>query len=230
MIPLIGLAHGSRDPRAGVAIAALMAEVARRRPGLITAPAFLDLTEPDLTTALAELVHQHGVTEVVALPLLFTQAFHARIDTPQAIAEAAAATGVTVRTAEILGMGTDVLNALAVRADEAGIAADRPLALVAVGSSDEEANQAVVDLAARWSARREAVVTACFATAGEPKVGPVVTGLGDGGAVSPLFLAPGLLLNVIDRYAGPAGYPVAEPLGTLLTDLVLRRYDEAVTG
>ena len=65
--PLVGLAHGSRDPRAAAAIDELMAAVARSRPGLITTSAFLDLSEPDLTTAVARLASDRAVV----VPLLF---------------------------------------------------------------------------------------------------------------------------------------------------------------
>ena len=49
--PLIGLAHGSRDPRAARMIAELMRAVQALRPGLVAVPAFLDLSEPDLVRA-----------------------------------------------------------------------------------------------------------------------------------------------------------------------------------
>ena len=72
--PLIGLAHGSRDPRAAAAIHDLMAAVGALRPGLEVASAFLDLSQPDLRTAVAAI----GAHRAVVVPLLFAQAFHAR--------------------------------------------------------------------------------------------------------------------------------------------------------
>lgn len=229
-VPLIGLAHGSREPQAAGVIAALMAEVGRLRPGLPTSAAFLDLTEPDLTTAMEAI----GPRPVVVLPLLFTQAFHARVDTPAAVEQACAATGAQAVVGEILGLGAEVRRALQVRAAEAGIAADVPIALAAVGSADEAANAAVADFASRWSRFRDAPVTACFATAGEPKVRATVAGLAQGpggsGAVVPLFLAPGLLLRSITAAAAEVGFGVSAPIGTLLAPLVLTRYDEALAA
>ncbi len=225
MLPLIGLAHGSRDPRAGPGITALLDEVSRLRPGLTTVPAFLDLSDPDLTAALADL----GAPEVVVLPLLFSQAFHAGVDAPVAITAASAATGTKIRRAGILGMGDEVVAALQLRAIEAGIADVDGIVLAAVGSSSASANAAVADLAQRWSAQRPGPVRGAFATAGEPRVPAALAALTAGGrraGVVPLFVAPGLLLDVIARQAADYDAPVADPLGTELARLVLRRYDE----
>ena len=225
MLPLVGLAHGSRDPRASPATEELLAAVAALRPGLRVVPAYLDLAEPDLTGALRAL----DVDEAVVLPLLFTQAFHAEVDTPDAIAAAATATGTRVRRAGILGMGPAVLAALQVRAIEAGIGEDDGIVLAAVGSSSASANAAVAELAERWAARRRGPVRAAFATAGEPKVAGALAALAARAprvAVAPLFAAPGLLLDAIDRAAAAHDAPVAAPLGTELAPLVLARYDE----
>lgn len=232
MLPLVGLAHGSRDPRAAPATEELLAAVAALRPGLRAVPAYLDLAEPDLTAALTAL----DEPEAVVMPLLFTQAFHADVDTPSAISDAAGATGTTVRRAGILGMGPEVLAALQFRAVEAGIADVDGIVLAAVGSSSATANAAVAELASRWSAERSGPVRAAFATAGEPKVraalervaatveAPARVG------VVPLFAAPGLLLDVIARYAAEFEAPVAAPLGVELASLMLQRYDEVAGG
>ncbi len=232
MLPLVGLAHGSRDPRAGPATAELLAAVAALRPGLRAVPAFLDLAEPDLTAALTEL----AAPAAVVVPLLFTQAFHAGVDTPEAIGAAAAATGTKIRRAGILGMGPAVLAALQLRAVQAGIADIDGIVLAAVGSSSASANAAVAELAVRWSGERAGPVRAAFATAGQPKVRAAlesVAALVDPPArvgVVPLFAAPGLLLDVIARHAAAFDAPVAEPLGVELAELILARYDEVAGG
>ena len=232
--PLVGLAHGTRDPRGGPAIEELLAAVAGLRPGLTAVPAYLDLAEPDLTTAVGAL----GVPEVVVHPLLFTEAFHAGVDTPAAIAEAQRVTGVRIRRAGILGMGPEVLAALQIRALDAGISDPDGIVLAAVGSSSATANLAVAALADRWSRERSGPVTAAFATAGEPKVAGALASLSnrlgrDGVGrsrvgVAPLFVAPGLLLDAIGRAAAGYDAPVAAPLGVELAPLVLARYDEVV--
>ncbi len=232
MLPLIGLAHGTRDPRGAPAVEELLAATAALRPGLRVAPAYLDLCEPDLTAAVAAL----GAPEVVVLPLLFTEAFHAGVDSPQAMSAARKQTGTTIRRAGILGMGPEVIAALAVRAVEAGIGDTDGIALAAVGSSSATANLAVAQLAERWSAQRSGPVRAAFATSGEPKVRGALTSLANEldriGAESrraggvPLFVAPGLLLDAIAADAAEFDAPVAEPLGTEPASLLLARYDE----
>lgn len=229
--PLIGLAHGSRDPRAARMIADVMRAVQVLRPGLVAAPAFLDLSEPDLTAAVTEIQQDLPITEAIVLPLLFTEAFHARVDAPTAVREAEEATAVSLRLGGILGMGEDVLQALEDSAGRAHISAHEAILLLAVGSSRDEANDAVLELADRWSRRRPGPVWAGFATTGEPQATAVLERaktdrrrLG----VVPLFLAPGLLLDAIARQAMALDMEVAEPLGTALAGLVLQRYDEAL--
>ncbi|WP_111767602.1 sirohydrochlorin chelatase [Nakamurella deserti] len=232
MLPLVGLAHGSRDPRASPATEELLAAVAALRPGLRAVPAYLDLAEPDLSAALTAL----DVPEAVVMPLLFTQAFHADVDTPSAITEASAATGTRIRRAGILGMGPAVLAALQLRAVEAGIADIDGIVLAAVGSSSASANAAVGELAARWAAERTGPVRAAFATAGQPKVRAALEAVAQSldpparVGVVPLFAAPGLLLDVIARHAAVFDAPVAEPLGVELAPLILQKYDEVAGG
>jgi sirohydrochlorin cobaltochelatase len=219
--PLIGLAHGSRDPRAAVAIAELMQAVAALRPGLRTLSAFLDLSRPDLVEVARALPTQ----QAVVVPLLFAQAFHARVDVPEAVGAAAESSGVPLLTGEILGLGPAVLAALQDAATQAGITAEREILLLAVGTSDTVANQAIHDLAARWSATRPGGVRAVFATAA-PKAADA---LGEQWTASPavvsLFLAPGLLLDQVIKRATARDVPVTPPLGTAMAELVLDRYD-----
>jgi sirohydrochlorin ferrochelatase len=221
--PLIGLAHGSRHPQTAPDIEALLAAVAARRPGLLTMASYLDLTEPDLPTVVSTL----GVPTAVVVPLLFTAAFHVRVDVPEAVRDSGSDTELLV--ADHLGLGDDLLAALAARAAEAGIDPDAEILLLAVGSSDAEANAAVHDLAVRWAARRAGAVRAVFATS-EPRAAVTLTEPGFRGAVVPLFVASGLLLDATARQAEAIGVRVAPPLGTLLAPLVLDRYDRAVAA
>ncbi len=231
--PLIGLAHGSRDPRAASTIAELMRAVQRLRPGLLAVPAFLDLCEPDLTATTARLRADHDVDEAVVLPLLFTEAFHATVDTPTAVREAERSTGVRLRVGGILGTGDEVLQALDEAAGRAHIAIHEAILLLAVGSSRSEANDAVHLLADRWSDHRVGPVWAGFATTGEPRAKEVLNRAATSGrrmGVVPLFVAPGLLLDGIAEQALALNCEIAKPLGTSLAELVLQRYDEALVG
>lgn len=223
--PLIGLAHGSRDFRAAETIAQLMAAVARRRPGLLAVPAFLDLAEPDLVAALRDL----PAGPAIVVPLLFSEAFHARIDVPDTVSRAAAGSGRRLVTAGIIGLGDEVLAALQAAAVAAGIDGGMDVVLLAVGSSQPHANAAVAELAIRWSGLRGGAVRPGFATC-EPRGQAVLAELRSAGrpvGVVPLFLAPGLLLDEVVGSPAAAGCPVAAPLGDAMAELVLRRYDTA---
>src|SRR4051812_22366031 len=88
-VPVIGLAHGSRHPRGADAIEALMIAVGAAAGGPARA-AYLDLAEPDLAAVVADLAAE-GHRRAVVVPLLFTVAFHATVDVPEAVAEAAEA-------------------------------------------------------------------------------------------------------------------------------------------
>ncbi|MET3806717.1 sirohydrochlorin ferrochelatase [Nakamurella sp. UYEF19] len=221
--PLVGLAHGSRDPRAAVAIDELMAAVAALRPGLVVTSAFLDLAEPDLTTAVIRL----DTPGAIVLPLLFAQAFHARVDVPEAVRAAAAAAGTELTTGEILGLGPEVLAALQDQARRIGVRQDQEILLLAVGTSDPVANEAVADLALLWSSVRRAPVRAVFATAAPRASEALDEEWATPPAVVSLFLAPGLLLDQVGRRASELGVAVTEPLGVAMAQLVLDRYDDA---
>ena len=96
---------------------------------------------------------RHGSDRAVVVPLLFTNAFHARIDVPATVAEAAASAPLELVTAGILGTGDDVAD---VAADRRQRCRDRRRPsgrlLYAVGSSDPAANTAVHELAERLAA------------------------------------------------------------------------------
>ncbi len=222
--PLVGLAHGSRDPRAAVAIDQLMAAVSAARPGLTASSAFLEASRPDLSTAVARL----DVERAIVVPLLFAQAFHARIDVPQAVEAAIAQTGTALTVGQILGLGPEVLAALHDQARAAHVGRHQEILLLAVGTSDPVANEAVEDLAQLWSSTRRAPVRAVFATA-EPKAAAALDERwAEPPIVVPLFLAPGLLLDQIGRRAAELGVTVTPPLGLAMTQVVLDRYDAAL--
>lgn len=228
--PLIGLAHGSRDPRSARVIGDVMAAVGALRPGLIATPAFLDLCDPDLTTAVAALRDRHGCDQAVVVPLLFSEAFHATQDAPSVIAQCQQATGVSLRTSPILGIGDDILELLEESAGRARIGQHEAIIMLCVGSSHPEANAGMHELALRWSERRVGPVWAAFATVGEPSVTDVLRWAEASGrrfGIVPLFLAPGLLLDQVARQAIDLEPEIAEPLGVTMAEVVLRRYEQA---
>jgi sirohydrochlorin ferrochelatase len=121
-----------------------------------------------------------------------------------------------------------VLAVLQEQARAAGIASDRPVLLLAVGSSDPVANQAVHDLAERWASTRAGPVRAVFATTEPSALTALAESWTTPPAIVPLFLAPGLLLDQVVRRAAELGVPVTEPLGLSMSQLVLDRYDAAL--
>jgi len=193
-----------------------------RLGGVVAEPAFLDLAEPDLTAVVRRLAAA-GHRRAVVVPLLFTSAFHATVDVPEAVQEAAAEVGLELVVTDILGTGPEVEELVHASMAAAGVAAETPVLLFGVGSSSASANDAVHDLAARLDAGRPGQVRAAFGTA-DPRPAAVLPELGETVAVVPLFLAPGLLMRSVTETAAAHGWTVAPPLGDLAAPLVLRRW------
>ncbi len=232
---LIALAHGSRDPRSAQTIAALVDEVKAMRPDLRVEKAFLDLSKPSFQTVVDRLVRK-GVEEIVVVPLLLTEAFHAKVDVPEAVAEAMARhDGLQIRTTSVLGLEARFLEVLDLRMREALKAARvrelDALVLAAAGSSDALANQAVARLARLWGTHHKLPVTAAFASSAPPATGEAVRAFRAEGrrhiAVASLFLAPGFLPDRAAELALEAGaIAVSEPLGAHpeIARTILARY------
>ena len=232
---LIALAHGSRDPRSAATVKALVDEVRAMRPDLRVEAAFLEFSKPDFHTVVDRLV-KAGHDEIVVVPLLLTDAYHARVDVPSAIAEATARhPQLQIQASEILGLEASFLEVLDVRLREALSAARvrelDALVLAAAGSSDPLANQAVARLARLWGSHHRLPVTAAYASSAPPATGEAVRAFRGQGrrhiAVASLFLAPGILPDRAAELALEAGaVAVSEPLGAHpeLARTILARY------
>ncbi len=231
---LVALAHGSRDPRSAASINALVSEVRSMRPDLKIDRAFLDLAKPSLDTTIDRLSRKHE--EIVVVPLLLTEAFHAKVDVPSAVAAAQARhPEVRIRATPILGLETCFLEVLDLRM-RAALRAARAreldaLVLAAAGSSDPLANQSVARLARLWGTHHKLPVTAAFASSAPPATGEAVRAFRKEGrrhiAVASLFLAPGFLPDRAAELALEAGaVAVSEPLGAHpeIARAVLARY------
>ncbi len=231
---LVALAHGSRDPRSAATITALVGEVRSMRPDLKIERAFLDLSKPSLDTTIDRLSRKHE--EIVVVPLLLTEAYHAKVDVPSAIAAAQARhPEVRIRATPILGLEARFLEVLDLRMREALKAARAreldALVLAAAGSSDPLANQSVARLARLWGSHHKLPVTAAFASTAPPATGEAVRAFRKEGrrhiAVASLFLAPGFLPDRAAELALEAGaVAVSEPLGahSEIARTVLARY------
>jgi sirohydrochlorin ferrochelatase len=253
LIPLVAVAHGSRDPRAAATVTELLSAVRARAPsrglpGLDVRAAFLDHCAPSLPQVLGSVSADGGPAVVV--PLLLTAAYHSKADIPARLAAAAAARpGLDVASAGTLGPHPLLLAALERRLREAGVTVDdagtraaTSVVLAAAGSSDPAANATIADLAARWAGERgwRAVVPG-YASAAGPRPAEAVRALRDGGAgfgagaarvvVATYLLAPGHFADKIRVAALGAGANlVAEVLGAApeVADVVLDRYLAAV--
>lgn len=78
---IVVFAHGSRDPLWRAPIEAVAEALRRRHPELPVRCAYLELTEPDLASAVDDLLDQ-GATRVRVMPLFFGMGRHAREDLP----------------------------------------------------------------------------------------------------------------------------------------------------
>lgn len=232
---LIALAHGSRDPRSAETITNLVAEVKALRPDLRVETAFLELSKPSFATVVRRLVRA-GHDEIVVVPLLLTDAHHARVDVPEAIARAQAThEGLTIGSTAVLGLETCFLQILDERMraalKEARVRELDALVLAGAGSSDPIANQAVARMARVWGTHHKLPVTAAFASAAPPAAGEAVRAFRAEGkrhvAVASLFLAPGLLPDRVNELAQEAGaVAISEPIGAHpeVARVVLARY------
>lgn len=79
-------AHGSRDPLWRKPVEAVATRMAERAAGVRVSCAYLELTEPDLQTAVQTLV-DNGVTAIRVVPMFLGVGRHAREDLPLLMAE-----------------------------------------------------------------------------------------------------------------------------------------------
>ena len=232
---LVALAHGSRDPRSARTITALTDEVRAMRPDLRVESAFLELSKPSFDTVVDRLV-KAGFDEIVVVPLLLTEAYHAKVDVPTAIAEASARhEGLRIRSTGVLGLEPVFLEVLDRRLraalSEARVRELDALVLAAAGSSDQLANQAVARLARQWGSHHRLPTVAAFASAAPPATGEAVRQFRAEGrrhiAVGSMFLAPGFLPDRAEELALEAGaVAVSAPLGAdpEIARTILARY------
>lgn len=232
---LVALAHGSRDPRSARTITALTDEVRAMRPDLRVESAFLELCKPSFATVVDRLVRA-GHEEIVVVPLLLTEAYHAKVDVPTAIAEASARhEGLRIRSTGVLGLEPVFLEVLDRRLraalSEARVRELDALVLAAAGSSDQLANQAVARLARQWGSHHRLPTVAAFASAAPPATGEAVRQFRAEGrrhiAVGSMFLAPGFLPDRAEELALEAGaVAVSAPLGAdpEIARTILARY------
>ncbi|ALG85354.1 sirohydrochlorin chelatase [Gordonia phthalatica] len=233
MSTLLLVAHGSRDPRFDITARRVVDAVRVALPGVRVELAYLDLTAPLVADVLADLTG-----EVVAVPLLFGDGFHSKVDLPALIADAAAANpSLRVRQTPVVGRYSPV-PALADRLVESGLSPRDGVLMTAVGSSDPGSDASVIERGHELSGVIGLPVHTLFATRfgrDGAAVRAAVRSLAAAGAeriaVSPLFLSAGLLSDRVERYLDAMNVPmiVAGPVAehACLIGAVTRLYAAA---
>jgi sirohydrochlorin ferrochelatase len=205
------------------------------RPDLRVVPAFLDHVGPSFDQAVDQLVAE-GHQEIVVVPLLISEAYHANVDVPNVVAAAVRRhEGIKVHATKVLGIEAAFFHVLDKRLREA-LSKNRvreldALVLAGAGSSDPIANAAISRAARAWGAHHKLPTIAAFASSVPPAAGEAVRQHRADGrrhiAVGQLFLAPGVLPDRVAELAYEAGaVAVAEPLGVdvEVARVVLARY------
>lgn len=239
MSVLLAVAHGSKDPAAQGVVTDLLDQVARLRPGLRTAAAYVDNASPSVRSALAEL-EAGGESRAVVLPLLLTAASHSKTDVAAAVQEGRREhPRLALSYGRPLGPHPALVEVLARRLGEVGVA-DEPVLLVAGGALDPDANAQVAATARLlFEGRAFASVDVAFASTARPTVGEALDRLRRLGfpraAVARYFLGPGRLPAAVERAALEVEgieVVVSAPLGAAeeVAALLLERYDEALAG
>jgi cobalt/nickel transport system ATP-binding protein len=244
---LLLVGHGSRSA-AGVDEYWRFAQVLRdEAPDLRVGCGFIELAEPDLDTAIDELV-ERGATSVGAVPLVLLGAGHMKNDGPAALDRGRRRhPHVTFSYGRSLDIHPDVL-AVADERIRQTIGAEDPaewaVVLVSRGSSDPDANADLHKVARLlWDSRGTAMVEPAFVSLAPPSVPEAMDRCRRLGAkriaVVPYFLFTGVLVDRIGEQASAwaAGHPdfevrVGPHLGAdpRIARLVVDRHREAITG
>ena len=226
------IAHGSPDERHLNAMQDL-AVATGRRDGIHTCVAFLEHNSPTVVQRVSGVGTDEGLLDT--LGLFLTDGYHARIDVPKVLADAAEHR--QLRDHGTLGMGSWLLPALTQQVRESGAnPQDRGtgLVLAAAGSARAEARQQVVTLAAAWQRERCGPVRPAFVSGPGPSLDEAFAMLNDAGchkrAVALLMLAPGVLADRVVSFGNDHGVPVSAPLGTadeVVDEILVRTYEAA---
>lgn len=215
MTALILLSHGSRHPHADQGVEELRRAVARRLPEVRVEVAHLDFSHQDLPTGVRK-IKQAGHEQAVVVPLLFTHAFHGRIDVPREVANAAQEHQMELRIADGLGTGEEMAKVLRPLRDDAA-----QNVLYSVGSSVEEANQAVAELAEQIGA-----VSVAATRGGVARLEELLREHARLHVIS-LFVTHGLLLDMVHE-AHLQNVTITQPLGAGLAGIVVTRFEQAL--
>lgn len=232
---LVLLGYGSHDPRVAQVSAQLRAALLAIRPSLVVEVAFLDHCAPSASQVVAKLARR-GVSEVVLVPLLLSDAFHAQVEVPAVVAALRAEQpDVRVLAARPIGPEAALLAVIDRRLRDAlrtrRVSELDGLVFAAAGSRDVRSNAIVARRARQWATHHRLPHVTAFATASGPTTAEAIRTLRAQGrrhiAVGSWFLSPGLLFTRQAELAYEAGaVAVSEPMGAEaeIAEVALVRY------
>jgi len=232
---LVLLGYGSHDPRVAQISAEIRSALLEIRPALDVEVAFLDHCAPSAPQVVDKLVRR-GVTEVVLVPLLLSDAFHAQVAVPAVVAAIRSAhPELRVLASRPIGPEASLLSVIDRRLRDA-LRARRVseldgLVFAAAGSADVRSNAIVARRARQWATHHRLPCVTAFATASGPTTAEAIRTLRGQGrrhiAVGSWFLSPGLLFTRQAELAFEAGaIAVSEPMGAEpeIAEVALVRY------
>ena len=245
---VIIVGHGSRVQQANQEFEAFVDQFRQQLPEYQIFPAYIELAQPDLKTALEEAASR--VNEVIVLPFFLFAAGHVKNDLPLAVAEVRRKFPlVKFHVATALGVHPNMVKVVAERLQEAAQPLNKKNEKTAVlmigrGSSDPDANSdfcKLVRLVEETSPY--ARMDSCFMAIVKPKVEESLDRLArdahEAIILQPYLLFPGRLMQQLEEIAARYAerYPwiaikVAKTLGEdlLIFDLLKERIREMEHG
>jgi sirohydrochlorin ferrochelatase len=209
------LGHGSPVKDQTGTIAAIARQAQDLDQSRAWRDAYLDHHGPSLVEAVAAAV-ESGADDVVIVPALLSNAFHARDDVPAQVRKASSMLKVPITIAEPLGLD-DRWSTVLHRHVAALDAAPDVVAVASAGTGDRQARERFRATVRQWRGRIPYRLNACFIASGDPDVTELIAPLVDQGwrvVLAPFLLADGQLLRRAAAQALDAGaVAVAEPLG-----------------
>ena len=213
-IPLVLVAHGTREPSGPQEIEQIKKAVAEHLRGVPLRVAYVDVIGPTVADVLRRIDGP-----VVALPAFLASGYHVRTDLPDQIAESGRSADVQI--AEALGPAPEIADAMVDRLTSAGWRPGNRVLFSAAGSSDQRALEDV-RLAAHLLGRRCGQwLSPSYITTAQPLTAELC-GAGKRPFIAPYLLAPGLFHRQLREL--PA--EVADPIGAhpQVVRLIAQRY------
>lgn len=238
---LILVGYGSDDPRVAQVSQDLRAGVLAIRPELDVHIAFVGngpfngKSQPSGAQVAAKLARR-GVEEIVLVPLVLSEAFHAHAEFPALVAQIGASTpGLKVAASRPVGPEAQLLSVVDRRLRDAlrsrRVSELDGLVFGSAGSTDVRSNAIVTRRARQWAAHHRLPCLTAFGSVAGPTAAEAVRALRSQGrrhvAVGSWFLAPTPLYLHESAAALAAGaVAVSEPLGGApeIAEVVLSRY------